>query len=204
VGWVQEILRAPTTEHAITFLAQDFAVITQATAAEVVAVLNAGLVGAIATVGAAGGVELATASAGRASQLQVLGGTAVPGLAFASDIATGTGSVDRLSAATPADIDALLVTIAAPMRAEAGAQGELVLRSVSTGPQARLQVQPGTAPALGLDLLEHAGGTAGGPVVLRVRGRDPGSYANRLTVTVRAGAGAAFDLLVTEGTRTRE
>ena len=188
----------------ITFRAQDFATITQATAAEVVAVLNAALVGAAATVTGAGGVELATLSAGRASQLQILGGTASAALPFASDVAHGTGSVDRLAAVTIAEIDALLVAVGAGARAEMGAQGALVLRSLSTGPQARLQVQPGTAPALGLDVLEHAGSAGVGSATLGLRGRDPGTYANRLAATVRPAAGATFDILITEGARLRE
>lgn len=204
-GMTLEVAIDGAAPRTLTFRAQDFAVITQATNAELAAALSAGLAGAAAaSVTPAGFVELATVSAGRASQIQIVGGTAVAALLLAGDTAQGTGSVARLAAVSIAEVDVLLVAAGAGVRAQAGAQGELVLRTVSTGPQARLEVQAGTAPAFGLDLLSHNGGAGVGPTTLRLRGRDPGSYANRLTATVRAGAGATFDLLITEGARTRE
>ncbi len=203
-GMTLEIAIDGAAPQTVAFRGQDFAVITQATAAELATVLTAGLVGAGATVTGAGAVEISTTSAGRASQVQIVGGTAVAALLLAGDTAQGTGSVDRLSAVTIAEIDALLLAAAAGARAELGQPGQLLLRTVSTGPQARLQVQAGTTQAFGLDLLTHTGSTGVGPATLHLRGRDPGSYANRLTATVRSGAGATFDVLITEAARTRE
>ncbi len=203
-GMTLEVAIDGTAPQAVAFRAQDFGVITQATAAELAAVLTAGLAGAGATVTGAGAVEISTVSAGRASEIQIVGGTAVAALQLAGDTAQGTGSVDRLSTVTIAEIDALLLAGGAGARAEFGQPGQLVVRTVSTGAQARLQVQAGTAAAFGLDMLAHTGGAGVGSPTLRLRGRDPGSYANRLTATVRAGIGATFDLFITEGARTRE
>ena len=151
-GMTLEVAIDGAAPQTVAFRAQDFAVITQATAAELAAVLTAGLAAAAATVTGADAVEISTVSAGRASQIQIVGGTAVAALQLAGDAAQGTGSVDRLSVVTIADIDALLLAAGAGARAELGQPGQLVLRTVSTGSQARIEVQAGTAAAFGVFL----------------------------------------------------
>ncbi len=65
-------------------------------------------------------------------------------------------------------------------------RGFLSLRTVATGVAATLQVRPGTSPAFGLDQDLHTGAASGAANALRVEGKDPGAYGNRIEVEVRA------------------
>ena len=82
-----------------------------------------------------------------------------------------------------------------------GIGGVLDVRTVATGPAASVQARAATAAAFGLDTTLHTGAASGTANAVRVEGKDPGAYANRIDAEVRAatnGSPTAFDLLVVE------
>jgi uncharacterized protein len=187
-------------EQAVTFRAADFADISQATAAEVAAALNATLVGCRASV-VGGSVQLASDTEGTSSRLQVTGGTASAALGFATAEALGGGNVASIRAVQLAEVKALVEATAAGVQVEPGTGGTLVLRTTATGPTANLRARPGTAAAFGFGNSLHTGSASSVATALRVEGKDPGAYANRVEVEVRSatsGSPSAFDLLVVE------
>ena len=93
------------------------------------------------------------------------------------------------------------------MTVDAGVGGVLDVRTVATGPGASVQAAAATAAAFGLDNALHSGAASGTANSVRVEGKDPGAYANRVEAEVRAatnGSPSAFDLLVVEDGAYRE
>jgi hypothetical protein len=83
----------------------------------------------------------------------------------------------------------------------AGVGGILELRTLGTGAAVSLQVQAATAVVFGFDNDPHLGTEGGAANALRVEGKDPGAFANRLEVEVRpptGGEAGFFDLAVIE------
>ena len=83
----------------------------------------------------------------------------------------------------------------------------LRIRTVAKGSTATLEAKPETAAAFGFDTAIHTGQITGFVTAVRVEGKDPGAYANRLEVEVRAPANraaGAFDLFVIEDGAFRE
>lgn len=187
-------------EQAIVFSSADFADIANATAAEVAAVINAGLDGGRAT--APGGiVRVASDTEGTLSRVQVTGGTANTALAFPTTLTTGGGNVGDLAAVTFAEVEAMVEAAVPGVEVEAGIGGVLQLRTTATGVVATLQAGAGTAAAFGLDTILHTGTSSGAANTLRIEGKDPGAYANTIEVEVRAptsGGVGLFDLAVIE------
>jgi phage tail sheath protein FI len=187
-------------EQAVTFRATDFTDITNATAAEVAAALNAALVGGRATT--TGGIaHLASDTEGTSSRIQVTGGTANAALGFATTAVQGSGNVASLRVVQLAEAKALIEAAVAGVVAEAGPGGVLQVRTIATGTSATLRAQVGTAAAFGLPSTLQAGSASGTANAIRVEGRDPGAYANRIEAEVRTatdGSLSAFDLLVVE------
>lgn len=187
-------------EQTVTFHAADFPNIASATAAEVAAALNAALVGGRATT-AGGSVRLASDTEGTSSRLQVTGGTANAALGFAMMVAQGSGNVASIRTVQFLEAKALVEAAVAGVQVEPGVGGTLQLRTTAAGPAASLRAQPGTAAAFGLDGSLHTGSASGMATALRVEGKDPGAYANRIEAEVRlatSGSPSAFDLLVVE------
>ncbi|MBM4279265.1 MAG: hypothetical protein FJ137_00410 [Deltaproteobacteria bacterium] len=129
-------------------------------------------------------------------------------LAFPTSTALGSGNVGLAAEVTAAEI-ASIVMSAAPGVVAAVVDGALRLRTVATGAGASLQVLAASSldERLGLDNVVHTGSSGGVVNALRVEGKDPGSYANRLEVEVRAptsGDPGTFDLAVIEDGAYRE
>ncbi len=180
--------------------AADFSDITHATAAEVAAALNAAFVGGRATA-SGGSVHLASDTEGTSSRVQVLGGTANAALGLATTAAQGSGNVASIHTVQLAEAKALIEAAVPGVVAEGGLGGVLQVRTLATGTSATLRAQVGTAAAFGLPSTPQAGSASGAVSAIRVEGRDPGAYANRLEAEVRAatdGSASAFDLLVIE------
>lgn len=184
----------------IIFNAADFVDIGSAASAEVVAAVNAQLTGGKA-LAEPGGPAIASDVEGLASRVQITGGTANDVLGFGTGIVQGTGNVQRLRAVTVDEIKALVEAAVPEVIVAAEAGGELAVSAVAAGASSSLQVGASTAPAFGLDTNLHEGSDTGTAAVLRVEGKDPGAFANRIEVAVKpptSGEAGAFNLSITE------
>jgi hypothetical protein len=136
-----------------------------------------------------------------ASRVQVTGGTANAVLAFPGAASVGGGNVANLRAVEVAEVKAVVEAAIPTVTVDAGVGGVLDIRTVATGPGASVQAAAATAAAFGLDTTLHSGAASGTANAVRVEGKDPGAYANRIEAEVRAatsGSPSAFDLLVVE------
>ncbi len=185
-------------EQRIVFDAADFADIARATSIELAAAINRQLRAGKALVDA-GVLELVSDTRGQGSSIQVTGGTANEELGFPTDPAPGLGNVGDLAAVTLEEVQARLAADAEGLVAAFGPSGELELRTVAVGESATLQVRAASAEGFGFDTEVHRGTDMAAVPVLRVEGKDPGQYAERLDIVATpslSGAASAFDLLV--------
>jgi hypothetical protein len=187
-------------EQTVLFSSANFVDIANATAAEVAAAINAVIIGGRATTPGSI-VRLASDTVGTASRVQVTGGTANAVLAFPGAASVGGGNVANLRAVDVLEVKAVVEAAIPTVVVDAGVGGVLAFRTVGTGATATLQARAATATAFGLDTALHSGTASGTANALRVEGKDPGVYANRLEAEVRAatnGSPSAFDLLVVD------
>ena len=167
--------------------------------------MNTQLVGARAGVSAAQ-LFVETDSRGRASSVEVVGGSAAVALGFPAGAVRGTGNVQRAGAVTIDEVVQLLAG-SPGLAVEAAPDGTLRLTTSATGASATLAVLAGTDPAFGLPIGDQRGNDAGATPIATVTARDAGAFGNRLRVDVLAptsGAAGAFDVAVYEGTALRE
>ncbi|MBN2196405.1 MAG: phage tail protein, partial [Polyangiaceae bacterium] len=187
-------------EQAIVLSSADFSDIANASAVEVAAAITAVLTtGQAAAPG--GVVRISSEIEGTASRVEVTGGTANAVLQFPTAPAVGTGNVASLAAVTIAEAQAVVEGAIPGVQVAAGGGNVLELRTVATGASASIQSRAATASAFGLDTDPHVGSASGSANAVRVEGKDPGAYANRIEVEVRAatnGSATQFDLLVVE------
>jgi hypothetical protein len=133
--------------------------------------------------------------------VQVTGGTANAVLAFPGAASVGGGNVANLRAVDVLEVKTVVEAAIPTVVVASGIGGVLDVRTVATGAAATLQARAATAAAFGLDTTLHAGAASGTANALRVEGKDPGAYANRIEAEVRAatnGAPSTFDLLIVE------
>ena len=148
----------------ITFLTASFVDITNATAEEVCAVINAGLIGGTATA-TTGGTKVTITSdrKGTGSHVQVTGGTANASgaLNFSTSVVDGTGNVADVSAVTAAEWVTIMSAIT--NGAAANDAGKLRLTSTTTGSSGTVQVKAASTAdtAMAFDNAVHAGSTGG-------------------------------------------
>ncbi|CAM4543168.1 tail protein [Myxococcus xanthus] len=190
----------------IPFSEEDFDDIGQATAQEVAAVLNAGLVGGRALV-VDGVLTIASDTQGASSRLEVGDEVAGTVFGFPGGPQVGSGNVQSLRAVELAEVRALVEAAVAGVRVAPSSLGALQLLTQATGPGASLRVQGDAGPGLGLDALPHTGDASGATDVLHLEAKDAGAYANRIEVEVRLstnGAPDTFDVLVLEDGTYRE
>lgn len=152
------------TAQPITFLTAEFVDITNATAEEVAAVINAKIVGATATASSGGTkVTITSDRKGTGSYIQVTGGTANASgaLNFATTEVQGTGNVADVSAVTAAEWVTIMSAITNGTAANDG--GKLRLTSTTTGSGGTVQVKSASTAdtAMAFDNAVHQG-TAGG------------------------------------------
>jgi phage tail sheath protein FI len=150
----------------------------------------------------AGQLRLRTDLGGTDIRLEVVGGDANAALAFPAGEVAGAGNV-AMSAEVGLDEIAAIVAADVPGVVAEEVEGALRLRTVSTGAAASIQVDPTSTldDQLGLDNDPHLGAEGGAANALRVEGKDPGAFANRLEVEVRPPTGGEarfFDLAVIE------
>jgi len=187
-------------EQVVVFAAAAFADIAAATADEVAAAINGQIADGKATV-EAGALTLWSDTAGTASQIEVTGGTANTALGFPAGAVIGAGNVADLGAVTAAEVKAIVEAAVSGVVVDAGVGGVLEIRSVATGAAASIQVRAATAAAFGFDHDAHTGSDSGAADALRVEGKDPGAYSDRIQAEVRAatsGDASELDLAIIE------
>jgi phage tail sheath protein FI len=187
--------------QSITFVTGNFVSIGAATAEEVAAVINAQIVGALATV-TSGGTKVTITSdrKGTGSGVNVTGGTANAVLSFTTGNIAGTGDV--------VDIDAVTFT-EAKTRIEADVAGCTVtsaggaarISSNTTGGSSSVLVGASSTAddEFGFDNATHSGSAGASQDTLTVDGKSDGTYANSLQIRISdasSGDAEAFDLAV--------
>jgi phage tail sheath protein FI len=185
-------------EQTIVFSNGDFVDIGNATSQEIAEAINAHISAGKAWPDLEGGPTIASDTKGLSSRIIVTGGTANTALGFPTEEALGDGNVADLLAVTIAEIASF---VAGPVQVEGGVGGVLRISTDSIGAVASLQVGTGTAAAFGLDTDLHNGSDAGTVNLLRIEGKDPGAYGNRIEIEVRAatsGEPNSFDLAVVD------
>lgn len=186
-GWTLIFTVDGGASHTVTFTTGEFATIGAATAAEVVAVLNAFFagngIGAVASVASTSHVLITSNKVGSASAVTITGGTAAAALAFVST--GGTGTFANLGVVTAAQL-AAAITIAG---GSATVVGQAVkLTSGTTGGSSSVQVVAGSTAAaeIGFDNAIHTGNTGAAVETIAVSGLTDGTYANGVQVVISA------------------
>lgn len=150
--------------QALTFLSASFADITNATAEEVAAVINAQLVGGKATVTSAGTkVTITSDRKGSGSHVQVTGGTAnaVGALNFSTTVANGSGNVSNVDEVTAAEWVTIMSAITNGTAVDDN--GKLRLTSTTTGSGGTVQVKSASTAddEMSFDNAVHTGSAGG-------------------------------------------
>ena len=173
----------------------------EASPSDVAAAINERILGGKAVADPVAGLSIASDTTGTASRVEVIGGTANPALGFPAGAVWGTGNVARIRAVTAAEVKTVVEAAIAGVVVESDAGGAIDVRTITTGAAASIQAHAVTAASFGLDTTLHTGSDAGPANALRVEGKDPGAFANRLEVEIRAstsGEAGLFDLAVIE------
>lgn len=192
----------------ITFLTASFVDIANATAAEVNAVINAGLTSAFADLDG-GAPRLNTDRLGTGASVEVTGGTASAAFGFPGGVVAGTGDVADISAVTAAEAKIVIeADVANTTVTDVGGQLQID-SSATTGPSSTIQVEATSdALAFGFDNAVHSGFSGAAAPTLIATATSEGTWANgaggaglNLQVDppsngVVTGADAAFNLLV--------
>lgn len=194
----------------ITFVSGDFAAPATATAEEIAAAINAGLVGGLARVITGGTeVQIESDTLGTGSYVEVTGGTANAILNFAIAEVQGTGNVADVTQVTPAEIAAIITALPPAGSGTAVVSGStVVLTSGATGATAEVEILGSSVqtttiftPAI------HNGSDAGTNPTLRVSGKYYGAYGNNITIEIAAATGGdtdEFNLSVLESSVLKE
>lgn len=189
----------------ITFDTSEFVSIGAATAAEVAAVINAEAVGIQATV-SAGAVKITTDQLGTGSSLGTFAdvtGTPVATLGFTGASDSGGGDAVDSTVVTVAEIKTLVEgDISGLTVSDDG--GSVRVTSNTTGVSSSIAVNATSTmdTKLGIDNATHTGTTGAAVDTLRVAGKYDGTYANTISVVVKAatnGQADSFDMDVVDG-----
>lgn len=189
----------------ITFLTAEFVDITNATAEEVAAVINAKITGAQATVTSGGTkVTITSDKRGTGSSINVTGGTANTGgtnrLNFTTGSIAGTGNVANIDAVTAAEAKTVIEAAVAGVTVTS-VSGKVKITSNTTGVSSSVLVQASSTAddEFGFDNATHSGTTGAAVNTLLVEGKTDGAYTNDLEIQVAAatsGESGRFNLVV--------
>lgn len=165
--------------------------------------INESLRLASATVEPGGLIRIQADLGGWDTSVQVVGGTANDVLLFPTDPVQGAGNVAFSAGVGPWDIVNIVQGSIMGVNAWVEQDGRITIQSSNFGPGSSIQVMPESTldDRLGFDNDLHEGMVAGWAEVVRVEGKDPGSYADRIQVEVRpatSGQWDEFDLAVIE------
>jgi hypothetical protein len=121
---------------------------------------------------------------GSGSQVQILGGSALPSLGLVVGGASGTGNVANVNAVTAAEIVSVVNATALGFAAAATTNDGVILTTVGTGDTATLQVNSvgTTATGLGFDYSLHRGSDADFQDSILFRSENPGAWGNNLSI----------------------
>lgn len=185
----------------IAFLTANFVAIGAATALEVAAVINAGLVGGSAGV-SAGAVTITSDTLGTGSEVQVTGGTANAVLGFSTTAVNGTGDAADADAVTVAELKTLIEgDVAGVTVNDVGGAVQIQTDTLGSGGAIQVNASSTMDTKLGLDNASHVGNDAGALDTLQIDGKTEGAYANSVTVEITAatsGNADEFNLRVLE------
>jgi len=115
-----------------------------ATAAQVAAQINAQITG-VQAIDNAGTLQILTDAEGTAARLEVVGGTALAALTMIANTDLGSGNVADIDAVTAAEVVAVAVAASGGQLTGFVTGGQPHLCTVSVGPSASLEVDPGGA-----------------------------------------------------------
>lgn len=186
----------------IAFLTAEFVDISNATAEEVAAVINAKINGAFATVTGGGTtVTITSDTRGTGSHINVTGGTANAELAFTTGDIAGTGNVADIDAVTVAEVKTIVEAAMSPGVTVTNVGGAARISSNTTGASSSVQVQASSTAdtPMGYDNATHSGSSGAAADTLRVDGKTDGTYANSLQIKIAdatSGEAERFDLQV--------
>lgn len=178
----------------VTFNTAEFVAIGAATAAEVIAVINAELSGANAT--EAGGAPIITSDLiGTGSGVEVTGGTGNAILGFSTTPVAGTGDVADISAVTIAEIKTVVEADVAGLTVSDESNQVRITSAGTPGPTSSIAVNASSTAddELGLDNATHTGDNGAASATLVVNGKTDGTYANNLTIQVAAATSGQTD-----------
>lgn len=176
----------------ITFLASAVANIDAVTAAEAVAIINAALVGASASVDT-GAIKITSDRRGTGSSVNVTGGAANVAFGFTTGALAGTGNVSNIDAVTASEVEALIDATITGATSNV-ASGAVRVVSSTTGASSSVQVTSGsTATAIGFDNAVHSGSAAGAVNTLQIDGKYDGAYANSYRIKIGAATSGDAD-----------
>lgn len=204
-----------TELRTITFTDADplIAAIGTATAQELVNFINRDGIGISAEV-SAGAVLIKSDKKGSGAQLLIDASStsiSVGKLNFASGTTTGTGNVADIDAVTALEIATLLTALPLSAGTAVAVGNVLRLTSTATGLATASVVIEGTTTALGIFAgglpITQPGTDAAESPSTTIRGRDPGTYVDALTIAIEAptsGDSARFNLRIKKGTSTQE
>lgn len=183
----------------VTFTTGAFADITNATRAEVAAVINAAITGAQA-VDTGTRVRIQTDRKGTSATLNVTGGTGNGALGFTTGSISGGGNVADIDAVTVSEVETIVESAVTGVSVT-NAGGAVRISSDTTGPSSSVQVIASSTAddELGLDNAVHAGTTGAAQDTVQVDALYDGTYANAYTLRVEAatdGVAENFDLVV--------
>ena len=186
----------------VTFDTAEFVDISNATAQEVVDVINAEVPG-IAAVVSANAVRITSDTLGTDSDIDNfadVSGAAVAALGLTGLSDTGTGNVADILAVTVAEVKTVVEAAVAGCTVN-NVAGAVQIVSNTTGASSSVLVEAvSTADtAIGLDNATHTGSTGAAVATLRLIGKYDGAYANAITAliqTATSGKTAEFNLVV--------
>ncbi len=183
----------------VAFLTSEFVDISNATAAEVAAVLAAKLVGVQVDLDG-GAPRIRSDRRGTSSGVNVTGGTANAELGFTTGNVAGTGNVANIEAVTVAEVETI-VEAAVAGSAVTNVAGAAQIATTTAGAGGSIQVVASSTAddEFGFDNAVHAGSAGGAEPTLRVDGKTDGAYANALSVLRSAptsGRSGEFDFAV--------
>lgn len=177
------------TVQTVTFTAGDFVVPATATAEEIVAAINAQIVGGFAkTITAGTEVQIESDTIGVGSYVEVTGGTANGILIFATTEVQGTGNVADTTSVTPTELTAIISALPPAGGGTVNVVGNtVVLASGATGAAAEIEVEVATSTTTPIFTVGvYLGSAAGTSPTLKIDGKTEGAYGNNITVEIKA------------------
>lgn len=186
----------------ITFLTGEFADIANATAAEVIAVINAKLAGGFADLNS-GDPRINSDVQGTSSHVEITGGTANTALGFPTSVANGSGNVADINAVTVAEIKTIVEAAVSGVTVTNQA-GAVRVASNTTGPSSSVLVGASSTAddELGFDNATHSGSAGAAVDTLQIDAKYDGEYGNDITVLIAnapSGDAEEFTLTVLDG-----